>query len=323
MYNILIFGTGSGCKDFIDNVDFRKVNILAYIDNDKKLHGKTYNNKEIIIPENIYRFNYDYIVITSRFYDNIYKQLIELNVDKNKILGLYLNYSKNLNDTINYHIEHLNKMTINAIEQFSLCNIPGIGRQRKIDVFEDGDFVRLSSLELVADEIYDRDVRGNVAELGVFRGDFAKLINKVFYDRKLYLFDTFEGFNETDINIEKDMSFSASEIVDFKNTSVEIVLSKMQYPDNCIIKKGYFPDTLGDIDESFAFVSIDADLYLPILNGLEYFYPRLVKGGYIFIHDYNNSRFKGAKAAVKKYCSENEIAYFPLSDLSGSIVITK
>ena len=38
--------------------------------------------------------------------------------------------------------------------------------------------------------------------------------------------------------------------------------------------------------EKFAFVSLDTDLYKPTLAGLEFFWPRMSKGGFIFIHDF-------------------------------------
>ena len=41
---------------------------------------------------------------------------------------------------------------------------------------------------------------------------------------------------------------------------------------------------------SFCFVSIDTDLYKPTYVGLSEFYPKLVKGGVIIIHDYNSTR---------------------------------
>jgi O-methyltransferase len=65
------------------------------------------------------------------------------------------------------------------------------------------DYIRYSSLELAALEIKKRGITGAVAELGVFRGDFAARINSVFPERKLYLFDTFAGFDERDIAREK------------------------------------------------------------------------------------------------------------------------
>lgn len=64
------------------------------------------------------------------------------------------------------------------------------------------------------------------------------------------------------------------------NTSVESVLSKMPYSNNCVICKGYFPDkTIGLEEERYLFVNIDVDLYKPILAGLEYFWPRMIPGG--------------------------------------------
>jgi O-methyltransferase len=98
----------------------------------------------------------------------------------------------------------------------------------------------------------------------------------------------------------------------------------MKYKENCIVRKGYFPETAEDLEDEFVFVSIDADLYEPIYNGLCYFYPRLKHGGYIFIHDFNDGKtYLRVKEAVKKYCSENNIGYFPLSDNQGSAVIIK
>ena len=197
-----------------------------------------------------------------------------------------------------------------------------LGRDRKIDVYSEGGYIRLSSLELVSNEIYENEVIGAVAELGVYRGRFAKKINEAFPNRKLYLFDTFEGFDQRDVEKELSNEYSTAS-VDLSDTSVEIVLDQMPYKDLCIIKKGFFPETALNLDEKFAFVSIDTDLYQPIYDGLKYFYPRLSRGGYIFIHDYNNHEFKGSKQAVKDFCNENKISYFPLSDYAGSAIISK
>lgn len=207
---------------------------------------------------------------------------------------------------------------------YSLIDDTGMGyinRKRNSCIF-DGDYCRLSSLELVANEINEKGIDGSVAEVGVYRGDFAKFINLLFADRKFYLFDTFEGFNKKDIEVDVKYKFSLSN-EDWSNTSVDTVLKKMQNINNCVIKKGYFPETANDVDDKFVFVSIDCDLYEPIYQALKYFYPRLVKGGYIFIHDYNNKEYIGANLAVKKYTNENGIPYFPLSDGGGSAIIMK
>ncbi|GHV72918.1 hypothetical protein AGMMS49940_02200 [Spirochaetia bacterium] len=192
-----------------------------------------------------------------------------------------------------------------------------------IKIFTSNDAVRYASLLLVANGIYEKKVAGCVAELGVYKGDFAKRINICFPDRKLFLFDTFEGFDARDVNAEIAQNFSTAVVTsDFTNTSVEVVLNKMKYPENCIVKKGYFPETAEGVEEQFAFVSIDADLYEPIYQGLMYFYPRLEKGGYIFVHDCNGDMY-GGKAAVEKYAQEFNIPYFPLCDVCATIVLSK
>jgi len=203
-------------------------------------------------------------------------------------------------------------------------NVVYLNRKRDGFIYTHADYFRLSSLELVAHEINEKNVPGSVAELGVYKGDFAKYINAAFPDRKLFLFDTFEGFPEKDRLKDVEKGFSSQEKGCFSQTSIDLVMSKMIHPENCIVKKGYFPETAKDVDEYFAFVSIDTDLFDPIYNGLSFFYPRLQPGGYIFVHDYGfDIKYAGAKAAIKRYTEENKIPYFPLSDKWGSVVIMK
>jgi len=185
------------------------------------------------------------------------------------------------------------------------------------------DYFRISTLELMANQINQRNIKGNCAELGVYRGIFASKINEYFSDRKLYLFDTFEGFDSKEMLREKTKG-NITEVFDFTKTTIEKVISIMPHPNNCIIKKGVFPNSVDDLDEKFVFVSLDTDLYNPIYEGLKYFYPRLSLGGTIFIHDYyNERRFKGVKEAVDKYCFENALFFVPLSDSCGTVVLSK
>jgi len=161
-----------------------------------------------------------------------------------------------------------------------------------------------------------------VAELGVYKGKFARYINQYFPERRLYLFDTFEGFDNRDIAKEKSDNFSKGD-QDFSDTSVAAVLQLMPFPGQCQPVKGFFPESAKGIEDSFVFVSLDADLYEPIYSGLQFFYPKLVQGGYIFIHDYNNDQYKGAKKAVQQFCKEQQIGYVPLPDAGGSAIISK
>jgi O-methyltransferase len=183
---------------------------------------------------------------------------------------------------------------------------------------------RIIALKNTASLIYEKNISGDVAELGVFQGDFAKHINSLFPDRKLFLFDTFEGFSEKDIEKEKEIGtkrvFERS--YNYNGASIELVMNKMQNNRNCIIRKGYFPETINGLESNFAFVSLDADLYQPMLEGLKYFYPRLVKGGYIFVHDFFTDTFTGTKEAVREYSRIKNINYVPIGD-DCSIAIIK
>jgi O-methyltransferase len=188
-------------------------------------------------------------------------------------------------------------------------------------IFTQKDIIIYQIIELAAGEIKDKKIKGCIAELGVYKGDFAKRINIHFPGRTLYLFDTFNGFDKRDVEIENRFNSNAKEN-DFTNNNIELVLKKMKYPKNCIVKEGWFPETTKDIDERFAFVSIDADLFEPIYQGLLYFYERLEKGGYIFVHDYNGKLY-GAKEAVQKFSKGFNVPYVPLSDLCGTVVFSK
>jgi O-methyltransferase len=204
---------------------------------------------------------------------------------------------------------------------FLSSSLDNLGRDRIIDrnYF---DYIRLATLELICYEIKKNGIMGNVAELGVYKGKFARYINQHFPDRKLYLFDTFEGFDAKDLSTEKNHAYSIGG-QNFSQTSVASVLAEMPFPENCIAVKGFFPASARTIEDSFAFVSLDADLYDPIYSGLEYFYPRLAKGGYVLVHDFNNEGYKGTRKAVEQFCQEENLGFTPLPDSGGSAVIAK
>jgi len=184
------------------------------------------------------------------------------------------------------------------------------------------DQARIKSLNLLAREIIERNVPGEIAELGVYRGDFARRISFLFPDRKFYLFDTFEGFDVRDLASESEQDLQTN-FGNFSRVNVRSVLAKIPYPLQCIVKAGYFPESLDGLEENFSFVSIDTDLYKPTYEGLCYFYPRLARGGYIMVHDYAPSRYQGVKKAVRQFSDEYKIPYTPLSDMNGSVVFGK
>lgn len=187
------------------------------------------------------------------------------------------------------------------------------------------DYVRIKCFELAVKEIRKRNITGAVAEVGVFRGEFAQFINFAFPDKKCYLFDTFDGFNANEaLNEVKNGNCTNAFIEAYKQTNIGVVLDRMRYIDNIIIKQGFFPESLEDLEEEFAFVSLDVDFEKSIYEGLKYFYPRLSTGGYIFVHDYNSSLL-GVERAVDRFEKEIGISLckMPLCDANGTLIITK
>jgi O-methyltransferase len=197
-----------------------------------------------------------------------------------------------------------------------------------------GDYSRYRILELVAEQIYAKKLEGSVAEVGVYLGDLAFIINSCFPDRKLFLYDTFEGFHEADVSYDLEHSCSPKWFFthndNFKppesvTDPIALVRSKMRFPEQCIFRKGYFPETASaEEEEKFVFVSLDADLYKPTRAGLEFFYPRLSEGGYMFLHDYNRDGLLGVKQAVQDVEEIlGPIKKCPISDRGGTLIVMK
>lgn len=171
-------------------------------------------------------------------------------------------------------------------------------------------------LKRFAQEVRRKNLAGDVAEAGVFQGDFAAVINEYFPEKKLFLFDTFTGFDDRDIKLENGYETDLSRGEHFKNTSVELVLSKMKYPENCIIRQGHVPESLSGVNCQFCFVNLDMDLFQPTLVALEWFWPKMVHHGVILVHDYfeDTGTYPNLKKAVMQFTAKNNISDLPIGD---------
>lgn len=177
-------------------------------------------------------------------------------------------------------------------------------------------------------EIKDKKIDGDFAELGVFQGNFAKRIHALCPDRHLYLFDTFTGFDQSQFNFEMktyNLKYAAANNKRFSDTSIEMVIKNIGGNSSFIHPiAGFFPETADTIKtKNFAFVSLDADLYQPMKDGIEFFYPRLTPGGYVMVHDFNSPAYPGTHEAIFEYIKKEHISYVPIPDNCGSIILSK
>jgi len=186
-----------------------------------------------------------------------------------------------------------------------------------------GDTPRLWSFILNCKQVLEDGIEGDFAEVGVWRGNTASILSHYasVFGRKVYLFDTFNGFNKEDL-----VGLDADKPLQFEDTSIELVMSVIgEYKDHCEFIKGYFPDTTKQLHDSnqFSIVSLDADLYEPTKAGLEYFYPRLNLGGAMFLHDYSTQYWKGCKKAIDDFCAEHNEHLILIPDKYGSAFFRK
>ena len=184
------------------------------------------------------------------------------------------------------------------------------------------DKVRFFNWWFQVERLHKANVPGDFAELGVYKGESVRIIHHMDPSRNFHLFDTFEGFEATDLQVEKgEAATYTSE--NFADTSVTRVLHFLRASDRFIVHKGYFPDTTaGFTSERFALVNIDADLYNPTKAGLEFFYPRLSPGGVLLIHDYN-SKWEGVMKAVDDFIVSIPENPDILPDMDGTVMIIR
>jgi len=185
------------------------------------------------------------------------------------------------------------------------------------------DKVRLYNFWLQIQHIYKDKIEGDFAELGVYKGESARLLHLMAPDRCLHLFDTFGGFTETDLRSETG-SAATYTTRNFADTSVNGVLKHIGgNSDRIKIHSGYFPESATGLENSaYALVNLDVDLYNPTSAGLQYFYSRLTPGGVIFIHDYN-SKWEGLVKAVDEFVLTipEQLVFVP--DMDSSVMIIK
>lgn len=322
---IVIFGMGALSKMLTVHVK-KNIKIVAYL-----LTGANgeVDGIPIISLKELTHFEYDYIVVAFGNTAKGIDVLVRADVPRNKIVGYAcsgMTYEDNflqqeLDCTAHKMLQDEKIPELFDIPQkrFFLCSMNVLENREVIKK----DFVREQVLAFLAEEIYRRKVKGSVAEIGVSSGEFAQKINALFPDRKLYLFDTYEGLIPEEK--ERAIAFGWGErqyALDEKGTPAEEVLLNMPLAEKCIIKKGYFPDTF-DVQEELAFVSLDTDFYESVRNGLEIVYPHLSRGGYIMVHDFHNLSYGESRAAIIKFCDENNVPYVPIPDNGGSVVIVK
>jgi len=196
-------------------------------------------------------------------------------------------------------------------------NFPTYSPEVARSIEDIGDGVRYATLALAIQRLESERIEGAFAELGVYRGDTSRFIHQQAPSRRLYLFDTFEGFPSEALEVSNDDRF--------KDTSQEMVANHIGDQQNVTFRAGYFPETTAGLeDERFAMVMLDFDLYKSAIEAFEFFYPRLVRGAYFFMHDFNNAESNyGISRAANEFLSDKPERLMEIPDQWGSALFRK
>jgi hypothetical protein len=160
------------------------------------------------------------------------------------------------------------------------------GRYNQIDCFR--------SMHNMASIIKEEEIEGDVAECGVYLGGNSIWLAKLFPERTLWAFDSYEGVQANSKGLfphpiadpwngdEHNLSCSLENVKDnFIKSGVSIT--------NVKFIKGWFRDTLygnNQIPEKISILRIDSDGYSSYLEVLNRLYEKVVSGGFIIFDDY-------------------------------------
>ena len=313
---LYVWGTGCGAGELIDTA-LPAERITAFVDS--RFSGDCFLGRPVITPEALSGRAYDLVIVTTRQAEAIAAQCAALGIDAERLVFLKNHMALRDRNCCYERAEAL--LGTGFVEKLRqsqrLIRAPRWSERELLSAEDlDNDYVRLKTLEAICKRI--GKVPGAAAELGVYRGGFARCINTLLPERTLYLFDTFEGFDA-----RESAGFGEGFVAAHRNTAADRVRAILPYPEKAVLRQGLFPGTAAGLEERFALVSLDVDLEESTYQGLRWFWPRMSPGGYLLLHDYLNPDLQGVRAALERYERETgeRLRAVPLCDVNGTLVI--
>ena len=315
--NIYVWGTGCGAGDLIDRA-LEASRVTAFVDENPVCEN--FLGRPVISPRESGLREADLVIVTVSDAEGVSRRCRELGIEERRLFFLknHLTLTERNRDTEPAEAA-LGKDFVEGLRGSERLIRRPLWTAREV-LKEDAlavDYVRLKTLEMLCGQI--RELPGAAAELGVYRGGFARCMNALLPERRLYLFDSFEGFDPAEAQGQGSGFVEAH-----RNTAAERVLSLLPHPEKAVIRQGLFPATAEGLEEErFALVSLDVDLEESTLAGLRFFLPRMEPGGYLLLHDYDNPKLPGVKRALERFEKEQgRLCAVPLCDVNGTLVIS-
>lgn len=164
-------------------------------------------------------------------------------------------------------------------------------------------------------------VPGDTAECGVFRGATSYLIcaaNRRAVDgtKTHHLFDSFAGLSDPGAT---DGTHWAKG--DLACGIDEVRAALAEFP-NVAFHPGWIPERFAEVAEKrFSFVHVDVDLAEPTRQSIEFFYPRMERGGIIVCDDYGLTTCRGATDTVDQFLADKPEKMLVLPDGGGVLMV--
>ena len=120
-----------------------------------------------------------------------------------------------------------------------------------------------------------------IAECGCYLGGASKVMSIASENTKpLHIFDTFSG-------IPQDYIIDGNRCRAGEHAASQEAVRQTLGDAPATLYQGLVPGTLSQLkDEKFSLVHLDMDVYLPTLEALKFFWPRMVDGAVVVIDDY-------------------------------------
>ncbi len=312
---LYVWGTGCAAGDLID-AGLAVGQVTAFLDSEAR--GCCFLGRPVLRPEEADTDSEYLVLVASRHAGEIARRAAACGMGEDRLLFLRDNWTLTDRNRDYSRVQKLLPPALLSSLQTpprAIRPLPATPGSQLTEQDLAGDYVRVRTLELLCAQL--REVPGAAAELGVYRGSFARCINALLPERRLYLFDTFEGFDPAEAQGQGGGFVEAH-----RNTSIERVLHLLPHPEQAVVRQGLFPTTAEGIEERFALASLDVDLEESSLAGLRWFVPRMQEGGYLLLHDYNNPKLPGVKRAVSRFEQEyGRLPAVPLCDAGGTLVL--
>lgn len=202
-----------------------------------------------------------------------------------------------------------------------------------LDEFQHLALGNLGCLELtrdMCDLVNKNNIKGSFIECGVAYG--AQIINMELANplkRKIHVCDSFQGIPKYGNHDEEFTSHNGPSIDSQRESSGIASVSKDIFLenvtryiplDNIVFHEGWFVDTLHHIDDTFALIRLDCDIYESYKVCLKVLYPRLSIGGALIIDDYH---LTGCKKALKEYFGPRFNSKFKYDEKTGNATMIK